>query len=165
MGLTLSNNKKIYITYNNKDIEFNKDLIKTSLKTNYINKPTEAFWGSPENAEYGWKEWCESEEFGDYDFDNPIRWKLKDGSKIYTISLKSVTTINGINKLSRYIISNELESMIYLNYRQMRNNNIAAVELLDARVGHLFRNRIEISFNGWDCESIVVLDPSKIIFL
>ena len=71
MGLTLSNNKKIYITYNNKDTEFNKDLIKTSLKPNYINKPTEAFWGSPENAEYGWKEWCESNEFGDYDFDNP----------------------------------------------------------------------------------------------
>jgi hypothetical protein len=68
MGLTLSNNKKIYVTYNNKDIEFNKDLIKVNLKPNYINKPTEAFWGSPENAEYGWKEWCESEEFGDYDF-------------------------------------------------------------------------------------------------
>lgn len=165
MGLTLSNNKKIYITYINKGKEFNKDLIKVRLKPNYINKPTEAFWGSPENAEYGWKEWCKSEEFGDYDFDNPIRWKLKDGSKIYTINLKSVTTINGINKLSRYIINNELKSMIYLNYRQMRNNNIAAVELLDARVGHLFRNKIELSFNGWDCESIVVLDPSKIIFL
>ncbi len=166
MGLTLSNNKKIYITYTYGDKEFNKDLIRTHLKPNYANKPTEAFWGSPENAEYGWKEWCKSENYGDYNFDHPIRWKLKDGSKIYTINLKSVTTINGISKLSRYIIiPNELKSMIYLNYRQMRNDNIAAVELLDARVGHLFRNRIEISFNGWDCESIVVLDPSKIIFL
>lgn len=165
MGLTLSNNKKIYITYTYRDKEFNKDLIRTCLKTNYINKPEEAFWGSPENAEYSWKDWCKSEDYGDYNFDHPIRWKLKDGSKIYTISLKSVTTINGINKISRYLTNYCGSATPVLNYRQMRKDNIAAVELLDARVGHLFINKLEVSFNGWDCNSIVVLDPSKIVFL
>ena len=41
-----------------------------------------------------------------------------------------------------------------------------AIELENSFIGHMFYSRIEVDlFNSWDCESIVVLNPDKILVL
>ena len=84
------NSSKTYVTYFPEEVKFNPKKIVTNLEAAY-NKPTRAFWGSPVDTEFGWKELCENEIFLKYDFDKPIKWRLKDGSKILLIDYDIVT--------------------------------------------------------------------------
>lgn len=160
--ITNSNPNKIYITYLEYNNVFNSDLIETNLESIYPTfKPKRAFWGSPSDAKFGWKEWCEREDFGNYNFNNPIKWKLKDDARIFNIDMNAVLNPNTIIK--KYVLTNFYG--LSLDFKHMKNDDIDAIELLDAKVGHEFYNELESGFYGWDCESIVVLNPSKIIFL
>lgn len=189
MGIVYSN--KRYVTYKEPDKlkEFRPSCILTHLESSFLGtKPISGWWGSPVDANFGWKDWCESEDYGNYDFDNPIYWSLEEGSIIFQIYYDEVELdIN--NPLLPYIRFkdwdlnvqddmpieakiNILKSKGYsskdlrpiIDFNAMLDDNIVAVELLDPCIGHRFNNALEIEFNCWDCESIVVLDPSKIIF-
>ena len=165
----------IYITYLHKRHgKFKPENINMNLSIDpVINKPLEAFWGCPKDSLFGWKEWCEAERFGafDYNWDNPVKWKLKTGSRILKIELKDV--IDETNSiLKKYIKQNSLHpstSNFFFNYgldfNKIKNDNIDAIELADGRIGHCFINELEVMFNSWDCESIVVLNKNKIQIL
>ena len=169
-----------YITYLKiNHFPFKKDYIITSIgEPSFLNKPDLAFWGSPLNASYGWKDWCEDNNFGNYYFTEPIIWKIEPGYKILRIEYKDVVDVN-TSILSKYVIE-ETKFMeflkeygldtsrkeYYLNFSKMIEDEIVAVELMDSSIGHLFLftdNSLEQLFNTWDCESIVVLDESKIL--
>ena len=62
-------------------------------------KPDLGFWGSPINASYGWKEWCIDADFGDYDWNNPIYFRLKTNSTILKIDVGDLND-NVLGKLS-----------------------------------------------------------------
>ena len=160
MGIISADRNKVYVTYWREDRngKFDPKLIETDL-TSTICKPTKAFWGSPVNATFGWKEWCEGEDY-EYDFSNPIYWRLKEGTKILAVNMKDVTKPSSV---LRYIIRDISCGIQQLDFEKMREDNIDAVELMDANIGHLFINKAEMMCNSWDCESIVVLNPSKII--
>lgn len=159
---------KQYITYGFV-VEDIKD-IQTDLATAANMKPISALWGSPTDAEFGWKEWCEAEayipgkrhmSFDEY-FKTYFTWTLKDDSKIYTISsmhdiqkLKYTDIIHISDRFSHYIV----------DYKMAYDMGYTAIELCDPCLGHRFYNDLELLFNSWDCESIVVLDPSKVILL
>ncbi len=57
---------KKYITYGLGNKFYTEKLL-TDL-TCEIGKPRHAWWGSPIDAEYGWKQWCENEDW----FPTPI---------------------------------------------------------------------------------------------
>ena len=135
-------------------------------------KPKSALWGSPIDAEFGWREWCEAENyipgkrhmsFDEY-FKTYFTWTLKDDSKIYTIS-----DMNDIQKLAYYIgiihRSDKFFNYYILDYKMAYDMGYTAIELCNPTLGHRFFNDLELLFNSWDCESIVVLDPSKVILL
>lgn len=160
-----------YVTYLRKAAgPFDINAIFTDLTPRVINKPKSAFWGSPLNAKFGWKDWCESEEWGDLGGDKVI-WTLQEGSKILRIIRKEVEDMKTSPLLKYYIKERIVSSTraeygdFYLNFTELARQNYAAVELMDASIGHSFTNRLELSFNVWDCQSIVVLDPSKLIIL
>lgn len=184
---------KCYVTYMTKGTEFSPTMIKTNLSSSYLCKPEDAWWGSPEDADYGWKEWCKSESFGNYDFGKPIRWHLEKGSKIFQIDDESVFNLDLDNEFLKYVYFEDIdfntirmpfEEMVrYLkfersqdcycdpeyknlkiNFYKLLDDGFVAVELMNSCIGHCFINKVEIMFNGWDCESIVVLDPDKIVF-
>ncbi len=159
---------KQYITYGFV-IEDIKD-IKTDLTTIGNMKPKSALWGSPVDAEFGWREWCEAENyipgkrhmsFDEY-FKTYFTWTLKDNSKIYTIS-----NLHHIRKLADAGIIHRSGKFLDLivDYKMAYDMGYSAIELCDSTLGHRFFNPLELLFNSWDCESIVVLDPSKGILL
>lgn len=171
MDYTSSTSDK-YVTYLRKEAgSFDSKMIFTMLTpVKHINKPESAFWGSPLNAEFGWKDWCEAEEYGDLEGDKVI-WTLQEGSKILRIIRKEVEDMKTSSLLKYYIKEKTVFSTraeyedFYLNFPELARQNYAAVELMNASIGHSFTNRLELSFNAWDCQSIVVLDPSKLIVL
>ena len=52
-----------------------------------------------------------------------------------------------------------------LDWNKMLEDGIVAVQLMNGSIGHRFINKLEEQFNGWDCESIVVLDKSRLKFI
>ena len=177
---------KLYVSYWNKHkLPFDPDAIRIVLGDPLfsINKPQEAFWGSPVNANFGWEKWCETEEcfVEDFDWDNPILFKLKPNSTILRIDVQDLKD----EILGKYITKNEevLEELRlrfneeefssfsrfvnYLDFNKVVADGIDAVELMDGNIGHYFfmDNDYEGMFNSWDCESIVVLNKDVIEFV
>ena len=149
---------KQYVTYMRYPDTFDKGKIVSNIVPHNPNrKPGRVWWGSPVDATFGWAEWCEQEEYGNYDFSRPILWHLKPEAKVFEIDWDEVS--NPESALSGYIIYVD-----YIDFAKMRYDGIAAVELMDACIGHAYINHTEVIFNGWDCESIAILDPSMIVF-
>lgn len=190
MGIVNVTDKQ-YVTYLSKKKcreEFDPSLIETDLECFLESKPNCAWWGSPVDTKFGWKEYCISE-YGtkDFDFEHPIYWHLKEGiyfCKIFQIDIDDVK-LEESNELLKYIYFldksysgyekhfpitetieklNSYEMRPRLNFSRLLNDGIVGVELMDACIGHMFMNQLETMFNSWDCESIVILDSSKIIF-
>lgn len=171
-------NDEKYVTYFPPErFPFDPDSIhiKITGERMYINKPDRVFWGSPVDAEFGWKEWCESEDFGNYNWDEPIVWKLKAGTKILEVNWEDIKSQNSI--LEKYTIcpyrnlENEFMPELMrkekvLDFFRLLEDGICAVHLIDGSIGHCFLwdNPYERMFYTWDCDSIVVLDKTKIIF-
>lgn len=168
-----ANNEK-YVTYfPPQKLPFNPNSISIQISgaRAYINKPDCAFWGSPINSEFGWKEWCKSEEFGDYDWNNPIIWKLEPNTSILEINWEDIISQDSI--LEKYTCCpyknlglNFMLRERALDFFKLLEDGISAVHLTDGSIGHRFLadNPYEMMFNSWDCDSIVVLDKDKIIF-
>lgn len=48
-------------------------------ETNW-SKPRGGLWASRQNSTFGWKTWCEQEEFGDCDEHNSFKFRLRDNA-------------------------------------------------------------------------------------
>ena len=131
-------------------------------------KPDLGFWGSLWNASFGWKEWCIAENYGDYDWNNPIYFRLKSNSTILKIYREDLND----DVLSKYVILDEKmyhaihREHYFLDYNKIVDDGIDAVELMDGSIGHsIWYNKYEQIFNSWDCESIVVLNKDVLEFI
>jgi len=165
--MIVESNKDVkYVTYLKYGVSFDPSKIVIDLNNEYngcLFKPDKGFWGSPVNASYGWKEWCENEEFGDYDFNKPVYWTLTSG-KILQVDWDEVENKETSN-LTKYMKPCNYYSYNILDWDKMLKDDIVAVELMDGCIGHCFKYDLEERFNAWDCESIVVLDKSKLNFI
>ena len=163
----------MYVTYGlGNKLDISK--IKTDLYCQ-IGKPKQAFWGSPVDADFGWKEWCYREEciptskglsFDDYfSDDNKILWDLKEGTKVLMIN-----EVEDLDEFidKKYIVyvrifpNSDFKDYVW-NFNKILEDGYSAIQLNDATIGHNFRSNVEILLSSWDCESIVVLDKSKIV--
>lgn len=164
-----SNENIKYVTYLKEGVSFDpsKIIIDLNNKHNgFLFKPDRGFWGSPIDASYGWKEWCENEEFGSYDFNKPVYWTLTSG-KILQVGWDEVNN-KELSNLTKYIKPMMIGGCCpytILDWDKMLEDGIVAVQLMDGCIGHCFKNILEEHFNGWDCQSIVVLDKSRLKFI
>ena len=166
--IELTDEKK-YITYFHKDKKFDPTKLRTIIgNVSLINKPEKAFWGSPVNAEFGWKEWCQCEDFGSYDWNNYVIWSLEPNCKILRIDWDDIVH----KEILEDYLTIPYEFMATgcswfencLDFKKLKTDGIVAVELMNPAIGHSFKYDLEMMFNSWDCESIVVLDETKIVF-
>lgn len=97
---------------------------------------------------YGWKDWYETEEFRECKEENSFRFTLPEAN-ILTINsvedLRKIPTF-GCASVSRVI---DFERCIKLGYDTIELNISAAHELY-------------WELYGWDCDSILVMNPDKI---
>ena len=155
--------------------------IDNAILNERIDKPANGWWGSSIDANYGWKEWCYSEDFGDcangtYKVDY-IKWKLKD-AKIYHIQNFEDLAKIPVRKVSNY------SPYLRIDFDKMKSQGYDGIELCldDYYLGHTFASvdyilenepnltkeqakqamEIEELINTWDCDSICVWN-SKVI--
>ena len=149
---------KLYIHYGHRN--FSKERV-TKMKSGpggnmAINKPDFGLWGSPVDCEFGWKDWCESEDFRTDTLDRYFVFKVKDGAKIFTVRKDS--------DISDYLYTPHLYTLKYMfppNYIDFNKimKEYDGMELIhgynywDLHFGH---------FYSWDVDSIVVWNPDVI---
>lgn len=117
----------------------------------YRNKPTGGLWTSPVGAEYGWKEWTTDEEF-------------KRSDEFFEVNFKgTVLTIDS---------AQDMEKLPWIEQRDMHfiSFQACAVGFVYDAIHLTTKGQIETRYTdptslyGWDCETVLVMNPAAIIY-
>lgn len=119
---------------------------------NYRVKPKGGLWTSPIQTEWGWKEWCLAESFRT-EFDTYFTLTLQEKSLVYQID-----RLADLNDLIWYTYPPY--QFEYPNYEAMANT-YDAIWLTDTGEKET-RYTIQRNLYGWDCESVLILNPMAI---
>ena len=131
-----------------------KSLIKGVINSPYgRNKPLQGgLWTSPMNSEYGWKDYCKSEDH-DADLGVYCTVTLKDDAKVLTIDgddAKVPMIEKGVPHSRRK----------YPDFEEIAKHYDAIH--LTAKGERETRFSDKLNFYGWDCETVLILNPDAI---
>lgn len=119
------------------------------IKNRMFVKPEGGLWASPVGSSYGWREWCEAESFGNLSHNFTFEF---EGNVFVINSCADATRMPWIEE-HRYIKYPDFEKMVSLGYDAIFLTENGQVE---TRFG-------EPSLYGWDCECVLVMNPSGVL--
>ena len=145
-----------YVFYGSQEYDASKfNQIKNSIVPS--NKPDRStgLWASPVDSSWGWKDWCDSEEFRGCDKENSFTFSLDNKAKIFTVdSLSDLEKLPSlVHPMSSFIFGLDFEK-IAKEYDAIFLSSIGQEK---TRMSH------PASLYGWDCECILVLNKGFII--
>lgn len=148
----MEKNKDIYVHYGSNRFERELFLMPINRPDFVISKPFGGLWASNIESEYGWKEWCEINEFHLNELESNFKFMLSNEANIFHIkNTKDICTLPLIDNL--YIITNHK----VIDFEKCIQLGIDAIEL------HLSEDRsLYHDLYGWDCDSILILNPDII---
>lgn len=186
---------KTYITYGFNHFDKNIfGITENNTIENFLNKPQNAWWGSPVDTEFGWKEWCESRRCGILASGDKnigyIKWKLNEGAKLlyienYSDLLKIPFIEENIDGFSNIEIDfNKLRQLgycgmeicmdkYYFGHMYSLPNSAINEVLKETKIKskHKLKNifetlsKLEMNLKAWDCDSICIWDANAIEIL
>ena len=132
--------------------EYKPDLY-VEVKNQGWVKPSGGLWTSPVKSNWGWKDWCLAENFRICDGSNSFRLRFKETSKILVID--SLRDLEMLPK-SKLAYSKRF-SKEYPDF-EVLTKECDAIWLTERgqRETHLSH---PLSLYGWDCESVLILNP------
>lgn len=131
----------------------NFDISKFDNISNISNftKPAGGFWASRVDAEYGWKDWCLIHDFKT-DLEKCFEFSLTESAKILTINdSKQLMELPKVNS------NIEIKGWDSLDFEQL-SQMYDAIEVMISEDDELYFKLI-----GWDCDSILIMNPNIII--
>ena len=150
---------KIYIHYGSKEFDLIK--FKPIKNTPLFAKPEGGLWGSPEDAKYGWAEWCAAQEFRECRKDNSFKFSLKGDAKILYIN--SIRDLEPLPKAKNEPL--QIHMWVCLDFEQLVRDGIDAIELdlSGEKRTETRREGLYYQLYGWDCDSLLVLNKDMIV--
>ncbi len=137
----------IYIHFGHNNFDKNKFQPIENLK--YISKPSGGLWASRLDSKYGWEKWAKNNEIDFCDLTKSFQFRISKSAKILTI--------DNVNKLKKLpMIKNDLLSNP-IDFEKLASR-YDAIEVLISKDGRLYS-----ALYGWDCDSILILNPNVII--
>lgn len=132
-------------------------------------KPDGGLWGSPVDATYGWAEWCKETGYEIEKLETSFLFTLAEGANLLRVSSIEDLTELPKQQMNLYFPQEvcdmlyELESLTtraFLDFEALLASGVDAVQV-DTRgaAGYEVRHAL----NGWDCDSILVLNKDVII--
>lgn len=151
-------NNKVYVHYNSN--KYDKERLYRAVndpEKHYLEHPFQykphGLWASPVDSEYGWKEWCEDEEFYMYKLEKSFKFTLSPEAKILMIKAPE-DTYPYTKEHGLLVAENALDlNKIYSEYDAME------VDFSD----NYIELRYDPIFYSWDVDSICVWNPDIII--
>lgn len=138
--------RDVYIHYGSK--KFNKNLFQEIKNIPFV-KPEGGLWASRINAERGWKQWTEDNNYmtDRYRKDNCFKFKLKESAKILTLKTKTDLKKLPKNIIPTFPIDN------WLDFEELKKKYDAIEVFIDELYWDLY---------GWDCDSILILNKEVV---
>lgn len=135
---------------------WNPQIFRQIRNREYFTKPEGGLWASPIDAKYGWKDWNQDEQFEECREENSFRFRLSENANV--LSIRSADDlIKILPKDYDYHGFGQDFRMVYLDFEEMLRNGIDAVYVEISS-----DNRLYWALYGWDCDSIVVMNPAVV---
>lgn len=119
------------------------------IKNEGFIKPSGGLWASPVNATYGWREWCEANDFGNlkhsFEFDF-------EGKAFVIDSLHDAQRLPWIEYYKSIQYPN-FESLVHLGYDAIYLTERGEIQTRFSTIASLY---------GWDCESVLIMNCETI---
>lgn len=133
------------------------DIKKFEKVTNWemMSKPKGGFWASRVDTNYGWLQWCMGNEFCVEKLNTHFTFMLSENAKILTI--------DNYEQLKNLPLNSNLPidvpiSWIMLDFEELAKE-YDAIEVLISND----YNKLYFGLYGWDCDSILIMNPNIII--
>ncbi len=117
---------------------------------NFTVKPRGGLWASRIDDKYGWYEWCHREEFRLNTFKKYFEFTLAESAKV--LFLDDPKQLKNLPKIE---MRHSLWKENFLDFEEL-SKKYDAIEVTD--IGPLYR-----ALYGWDCNSIVIMNPNVIM--
>jgi hypothetical protein len=139
--------------------KFNPAKFQPIKNRTWANKPEGGLWATPVNSKFGWKQWCELQDFRT----NLLKKKFEFyyvGNIVKIDSLKDAQ-----NKLVWYPVDVNIPSITRksINFDYMKYIGVDAIWITENGESET-RFNYEYSMYGWDCESVLIMNPKGITF-
>lgn len=125
-------------------------LSKFSPIANYAHKPKGGLWASPVDSKHSWKDWCIGEQFGLSRLDISFEF-IFDGNAF---------VIDGIKDCEKLMMAEVMPNYRVIDFERMSQSYDAIY--MTAR-GEGDTRYSDYHLYGWDCESVLVMNPNVII--
>ena len=145
---------KNYIHYGH--TKFDKSVFNQIKNVDCSTKPKGGLWASDVESEHGWKEWCNENEFRDCDKENSFTFTLSDNAKI--LYIESVNDLQSLPK-GKDKFGLNFSSWCLLDFEKLEET-YDAVEVSISSDFDLY-----YKLYGWDCDSIVIMNPDVVVEL
>ena len=118
-----------------------------------FTKPAGGLWASRKNAKYGWKEWNEDEEFMLCLKENSFCFSLEDAQILEIHSVEDLVLLPVQESKAAFVTGKHV-----IDFEELLRQGIDAVEVFVSDDQNLYWE-----LYGWDCDSIIVMNPDKIV--
>lgn len=122
------------------------------IADNHFMKPLGGFWGCPIHAERSWPQWCLDEDFHTENLKRSFRFRF-EGRLLIIDGLKDLRKIPWVTP-RRYWCFPLFQPLLLLG--------VDAIWLTE-RGQYLTRHTHPRNLYGWDCESVLVMNPETIL--
>jgi len=116
----------------------------------FRNKPLGGLWTSPVDSEYGWRHWCEDESFRDCDEYFDLEF---EGTVLQIDSVSDMELLPWIESDGMHFVSFQALCALGFSYDAIHLTEKGQEE---TRLTH------PRSLYGWDCETVLVMNPDAI---
>ena len=110
-----------YIHYGHNSFDVNKFIAPQNRR--FFNKPIGGLWASKTDTKYGWKQWCEQEDFCKCSEDNSFLFTIFDSANILYINC-----VDDVKKLPDQKIDISLTTIKTVDFEQLIANGIDAID-------------------------------------
>lgn len=142
---------KKYIHYGSP--EFCPEVFTPIRNCRAFTKPDGGLWASPINAKYSWKQWCKENGFRECRTENSFEFELTPDAKVLYICSDSV-----LEDLPQIEDEFALSDWYLLDFEKLLEQGYDAVEINITADPQLYW-----SLYGWDCDSILIMNPEVIV--
>ena len=126
--------------------------------------PKTGMWASRTDSKWGWIDWCENEDFrAEYYKSCSFEFTLSEDANVAYIYKPS-----DIRKLPMMCITDPFyddSQLIYIDFEECLKEGIDAIEIMNLYGmdnPEDYMHTVYYALYGWDCESILILNPDII---
>jgi hypothetical protein len=151
---------KVYIAYGSSEYSPSKfkPVNLTHWRSAVNNKPFGGLWASPIDSKWGWKDWCQAEEWNTESLNTHFTFTLAPGTNIYVID-------NEKDLVSVSTFRSEYMPTLSINFAGLINNGYDGIYVTDNAARNFRYSTIYgiSDLNSWDCESICIFNKDVIV--